>query len=79
MDIANFAFTTLSAKAIVNLSALTVEATTQTITDGALAANTTRDGILGALYRVKLTTTGVYAASTNLAIYATPGAAHLTA
>lgn len=79
MDIANFAFTTSSAKAIYNLSGLTVVATTATITDGALASNTTKDGILGSFYRVKYTTVGTYATSTTLSIYATPTAAHLTA
>lgn len=79
MDIANFAFTTSSAKAIYNLSASTVVATTATITDGALASNTTKDGLLGGYYRVKLTTVGTYAASTTLQIFATPTLAHFTA
>lgn len=78
MDVANFAFTTSSAKAIYNLSAMTVVATTATITDGALASNTTKDGILGSQFRVKYTTVGTYAGSTTLSIYAMPTAAHLT-
>lgn len=79
MDIANFHFTTSSTKAIYNLSALTVVATTATITDGSLASNTTKDGILGTLYRVKYTTVGTYAGATTLAIHATPGGSRLTA
>lgn len=78
MDIANFHFTTSSAKAIYNLSAETVVATTATITDGSLAANTTKDGLLGTLYRVKYTTVGTYAGGTSIGIYATPTLAHLT-
>lgn len=78
MDVANFHFTTSSAKAIYNLSSLTVVATTATITDGSLAANTTKDGVLGTLYRVKYTTVGTYAGSTTLAVYAAPTLAHMT-
>ena len=43
--------------------------TTQyTPTDGTLAANTAKDGLLGNMYRAKLTTTGVYAANTTVRI-----------
>lgn len=79
MDIANISGTTASLKAIYNLSALTVVATTATITDGALAANTAVDGILGTLYRGKITTTGTYASGTTLAVYVAPTLAHVTA
>lgn len=79
MDVANFAFTTSSAKAIVNLSATTVVSTTASITDGTLASNTVVDGILGTLYRGKLTTTGTYATGTVLNIYIAPTLAHFTA
>jgi hypothetical protein len=78
MDIANFTFATSSAKAIYNLSALTPRVTTAAITDGSLASNTTLDGILGALYRAKISSTGTYAAGTSLVIDASPGAARLT-
>lgn len=79
MDIANVSGTTSSLKAIYNLSAMTVVATSATITDGALAANTAVDGLLGTLYRGKITTTGTYAGATTLAVYIAPTLAHCTA
>ena len=36
--------------------------------DGALAANTCQDGLLGNMYRAKYTTTGTYAGNTNVRI-----------
>ena len=43
--------------------------TTQyTPTDGSLAANTCKDGLLGNMYRAKYTTTGTYAANTTVRI-----------
>jgi hypothetical protein len=79
VDIANVSGTTASLKSIVNLSALTAVTTTPAITDGTLASNTTLNGVLGTLYRVKVTTTGVYAGGTTLSVYASPGLARLTA
>lgn len=70
MDIANFTFTTSSAKKACNLSASTAVTTVATPVDGTLSANTVVDGFLGPVYRVKYTTTGTYAASTSLAVYA---------
>lgn len=68
IDIANFHFTTSSLRAIYNLNSQTAVTTQYTATDGTLAANTAKDGILGTLIRVKDTTTGTYAASTTLSI-----------
>lgn len=63
-DICNFHFTTSSARFVFNLSALTPVTTEYTPTDGTLAANTAKDGILGPIYRAKVTTVGTYAATT---------------
>jgi hypothetical protein len=67
-DIANFHFTTASARFIYNLSALTPKTTEVTPTDGTLAANTSVDGVIGPMFRVKSTTVGTYAASTTLRV-----------
>lgn len=68
IDVANFHFTTSSLRAIYNLSATTPITTQYTATDGTLAANTAKDGILGTLIRVKDTTTGTYAGGTTLSV-----------
>jgi hypothetical protein len=68
IDIANFHFTTASARAVANLSAATPVTTIYTPDDGSLASNTVKDGILGSVFRVKLTTVGTYAASTKLSV-----------
>jgi hypothetical protein len=78
MDIANVHATTASVSAIYNLSARTSVTSAATPTDGSLAANTSVDGLLGTLYRAKITTTGTYAGSTTLRVDLTPTAAHLT-
>src|SRR5581483_275845 len=57
-DIAQFHFTTASARFVYNLSSLTPVATEYTPTDGALGANTSKDGILGPLFQVKLASAG---------------------
>ena len=67
-DIANFHFTTAVARFIFNLSSLTPVTTQYTPTDGTLAANTAKDGILGSHYRVKYTSTGTYAGNTQLSV-----------
>lgn len=67
-DIANFHFTTSSARKAFNLSSLTPVTTQATPTDGTLAANTAVDGLIGGKLRVKVTTTGTYAGNTTLAI-----------
>lgn len=68
IDVANFHFTTASAKFAYNLSALTPVTTEYTPTDGTLSANTSKDGILGPLIRVKYTTVGTYAGGTLLTV-----------
>ena len=68
-DIANFHFALVSARFMYNLSSLTLHVTEFTTpTDGTLAANTSVDGILGSLYRVKYTTTGTYAGGTVMRV-----------
>jgi len=64
IDIANMTFTTASKSRIYNLSADTAFVTPYTITDGTLADDTAKDGIIGGVYRTKLTTIGTYAATT---------------
>ncbi len=67
-DVANFHFTTSSARFLFNLSALTPVTVQYTPTDGALAANTAKDGLLGAIWRVKSTSVGTYAGGTTLRV-----------
>lgn len=66
-DIAEFHFTTSSARKAVNLSSQTPVTAQVALTDGAMTANTAQDGLLGPQFRVKYTSTGTYAA-TSLAI-----------
>jgi triacylglycerol esterase/lipase EstA (alpha/beta hydrolase family) len=61
IDIANFHFLTTSALVLINLSAATPKTTAVTPTDGALAANTAVDGILGSMFRCKGVSVGTYA------------------
>lgn len=68
IDVVTFQFTTSSSKKIYNLSALTPVTTAVTPTDGSLSANTAVDGIVGPIWRVKYTTTGTYAGSTNFQV-----------
>jgi hypothetical protein len=70
VDIANFAHTTSSLKRAYNLSALTPVTTVYTVTDGSLADDTCKDGLIGDQLRVKFTSTGTYAGSTTCAVYA---------
>lgn len=73
IDVANFHFLLASKRFLFNLSALT-SVTTQnsTTTDGTMAANTSLDGFLGPLWRVKYTTTGTYAGGTILRVDVAP-------
>jgi hypothetical protein len=68
IDIAQFHLTTASARFVYNLNSQTPVATEYTPTDGALAANTAKDGILGPQLRVKYGSTGAYAGATSLSI-----------
>ena len=72
IDVANFHFTTANARFLYNLSALTAITAEATPTDGSLAANTSKDGFLGPLWRVKYTTTGTYAGGTVLRVDVAP-------
>jgi len=60
-DIANFHFTTSSAREAINLSSLTPVTTQHACTDGSMTANTAADGLLGSQLRVKYASTGTYA------------------
>lgn len=70
VDIANFAHTTSSLSRAYNLSALTPLTSVYTVTDGSLTNNTCKDGLIGDQLRVKFTSTGTYAGSTTVAVYA---------
>lgn len=70
VDIAMFDHATTSLKRAYNLSALTPLTTVYTVTDGTLTANTCKDGLVGDQLRVKFTSTGTYAGSTTMAVYA---------
>jgi hypothetical protein len=74
VDIANFHYTTSSARTIVNLSDDTPIAAPVTAADGGLTANTAISGILDAQIRLKITTTGTYAGNTSLAVDASAAA-----
>jgi len=67
IDIAGFQFTTTTATRVYSLTRTAV-ASIYTPTDGAIAPNTAKDGILGSHYRVKYTTTGDYAGGTTLQV-----------
>lgn len=70
VDIFNFHPTTASLSSIVNLSCLTPVTTVYPPTDGTLASNTVKDGVLGDLLRVKYKSAGTYAGGTTLLIVA---------
>jgi hypothetical protein len=66
IDIINFHFATTSLVVVYGLNSGT-SVTAYTPTDGTLSQGTWKDGILGNLFRTKITTTGTYAA-TNLRV-----------
>lgn len=70
VDIAMFDHATTSLNRTYNLSALTPVTTVYTVTDGTLTANTAKDGLIGDQLRVKFTSTGTYAGTTTMAVYA---------
>jgi len=61
VDVACFAFTTASAVKVVNLSAQTPVTTAVTPAQASLTDNTVVDGILGAVMRAVVVSTGTYA------------------
>jgi len=68
IDIASFAFTTVTATKVSVLSLYIATAAALTPTDGSLADNTILNGLLGDRVRCKLTTTGTYGGNTTLAL-----------
>lgn len=68
MDIANFAATTASKTRAYNLTRAAVSSIA-TPADAALADDTSVNGFLAPLIRVKVTTTGTYTGTNTLAIY----------
>ena len=70
VDIANFAHTTSDLSRAYNLSGLTPVTTVYTVTDGSLADNTCKDGLIGDQLRVKFTSTGTYGGTTTMKVYA---------
>jgi len=71
-DVASFAFTTASAKKTSALSSAIALAAAQAVSDGALADDTILNGLLGDLWRVKVTSTGTYAGGTTIAVSVVP-------
>lgn len=69
IDIANFAFTTSTALRLFHLTNAAITSIATPV-DGTTADNTAVDGILGPLYRVKLTTTGTYTGASSFTITA---------
>lgn len=69
-DIANFNFLLASAVKISEVASSTVAAPNYSPTDGTLAANTVKDGIIGSALRVKTIVVGTYAGNTSLSIAA---------
>lgn len=69
-DVACFAFTTATKRRLFNLSARTAVSSIATPGDAALADDTSVDGLLGDLLRVKYTSTGTYAGSSTITISA---------
>jgi hypothetical protein len=67
-DVAQFHFTTSSARKQFNLSSLTPNTSELTCTDGSLSANSAQDGLFGSLIRVKYVTVGTYAGGTSLQV-----------
>jgi hypothetical protein len=67
-DVANWHFLVASAKFVYNLSSLTPVTTQYAPLDGALAANTAKDGIIGSHWRVKWTSVGTYTGATILRV-----------
>jgi hypothetical protein len=70
VDVANFAFTTAAAKKISSVRHYSAVAAAYVPTDGTLADDTIKDGLLGDRLRVRYTSTGTYTGATALAVYA---------
>jgi hypothetical protein len=72
IDIACFAFTTASKRAIASVNAETSVTTIYPATDATLGDDSVKDGILGDRVRVKYTTTGTYTGATTLQVSVVP-------
>ena len=72
IDVAEFNFTTASATKVANVVALTAVPVPVAVTDGSMAANTTLQGVIGDLWRVKYTSVGTYGAGTTLVVTVQP-------
>lgn len=68
IDIAQFHFTTASARKAFNLNSQTPVTTQATPTDGSLASNAAVDGLIGPQLRVKVASTGTYGGASALAV-----------
>jgi hypothetical protein len=64
VDIAQFHFLVASARVVYNLNSQTSQLTQIPATDGAMTANTSKDGIMGPLFQVKTASTGTYVGTT---------------
>jgi hypothetical protein len=73
IDVCNMSGTTASKLRVQVVSTRTPITTPYTVTDGTLTADTCHDGIVGPIWRTKLTTTGTYAGNTSLAVDIFPG------
>ena len=72
IDIATFHFLTTAARKVATLNAGNSVTTVYTPTDGSLADDTVKDGILGDRLRVKYTSTGTYAGATSIEVNIVP-------
>lgn len=73
IDVCNMSGTTASKNRVQVVSSRTPITTPYAATDGTLTADTVHDGIIGPLWRTKLTTTGTYGGSTTLTVDIFPG------
>jgi hypothetical protein len=71
-DVACFGFTTSSAVKVFNLSTTAAVTSPITPTNGGLTANTAISGVMGNMWRALISSTGTYAAGTNLRVDITP-------
>lgn len=73
IDVCNMSGTTANLLRLQTVSSRTPITTPYAPLDGSLTANTVHDGIIGSLWRTKLTTTGTYAGNTSLSVDVLPG------
>lgn len=72
IDIAHFSWAAASVVVAVNVSGLVSITAPVAITDGGLAVNSVREGILGDRYRTKITSIGTYAGGTRATVNVSP-------